>query len=510
MTIHDFVPEPYTPRTTQTDYFNWTMTNFANYDVAAVCAPTAAGKSLMNITLGRWVVGELKGSVALMAPRKFLQDQIIHEFGWLPVLKGMGSYVCTDCLMKGQSCRARKQVIGKCCEDCVYLAARSVAQASRLALFNFHSYFINKMYKDVAIIDEGHNAVDLLYGLFGRKLWKCEVGYPDDIECTPEAIADILKTIVQNLEDKLSEFMSNHVAAEMIQSIQDELEQFAMLRQALGTCGEDFLIKKKKDMYFGEVKDKRKTEQEYIYVKTMRIDKLAERVLWPKNEVKKVILTSATIGKEDIALLGLDQGRRMAYYECESLIPWESRMIIMDPVAHMTYRNRQEAMPKIAAKIKSIANQHKGQKGVVHCTYDVAKKLKELLGETGRFMYHDNMNKDKVLAQFMATKRDAILVASGMAEGIDLKDDLARFQIITMLQFPSLEDDVMAWLAHTHPRRYKWMAIRNFIQQAGRIVRHPLDYGTTYMIDATCGKEFFRETEDMWPSWVKKAIVWLA
>lgn len=490
------------------EYFGFEVDGDNLYLMGDFTVTHNCGKSLMNITAGRWIVGDLQGSVALMAPRKFLQDQITNEFGWIPTLKGMGAYTCNDCLIKGGTCRQRKQVVGKCCDDCVYLAARMAAQQARLALFNFHSYFINKMYKDVAIIDEGHGAIDLLYGLFGRKLWKCEVGYSDDIEATPEAVADLIRDIVENLENKLSEFTANRVADEMIQAIQDEIESFSMLRTALIDCGEDFLIKKKKDVYFGEVKELRKTEQEYIYVKTMRIDKLAEKVLWPRKEVKKVILTSATIGKEDIELLGLNNGRNVKYYECESLIPWESRMIVIDPVASMAYKNRLQSYPIIVAKIQEIVNNHKGQKGVVHCTYDVAKKLKEMLGEGGRFLYHTSNNKDQVLKQFMASKKDTVLVASGMAEGIDLKDDLARFQIITMLQFPSLEDDVMAWMANRYPMRYKWLCIRTFIQQCGRIVRHPSDYGVTYIIDSTMSKKFFKETEHLWPKWVKRAMVW--
>ena len=152
---------------------------------------------------------------------------------------------------------------------------------------------------------------------------------------------------------------------------------------------------------------------------------------------------------------------------------------------------------------------HKGQKGVVHCTYDVARQLKSMLGDGGRYMYHDNFNKDTALAAFMASKTDKILIASGMAEGIDLKDDLARFQIIVMLQFPSLADDVMAWIAQNHPKRYKWMAIRNLVQQSGRIARHPKDFGVTYFIGAELTKRFYYETEDMWPQFFKDSMVWL-
>jgi len=508
ISIHQCVPEPYIARPLQTQYLSWVQGNIAQHDVMIGICPTSSGKSLQNVTTAKWLLLQ-NLRVSLMAPRKFLQDQYIQDFGWLPVLKGMSSYICTDCSIGKSSgtCKTRKMLIGSLCHDCVYIEARKHADASAMALFNFHSYFVNKMYKDVAIIDEGHGAVDLLYGLFGRKLWKCEIGYPDDIEMLPETISNLITDIIDNLNIRLTMLMKNRMAEEVINKVQEEVENFGMLKVALDECGNDFLIRKKTELYFGELKKFHKTEQEYIYVKTLRIDKLAERVLWPREKVKKIILTSATIGKEDLNLLGLDN-RKISFFECPSNIPRNNRLFLIDPVASMTYRNRQESLPKIAEKIKSLAATHKGQKGIVHCTYEVARSLKKLLGENGRFMYHSNMDRDEVLARFMANKTDKILIASGMAEGINLKDDLARFQIITMLQFPSLQDDVMAWIAQNMPKLYKWMAIRNLIQQAGRIVRHPDDYGITYFIGSELTKKFYYDTEDMWPSFFKEQMVW--
>jgi Rad3-related DNA helicase len=510
MTIHEHIPAGYTPRTVQSDYFKWLEENWDKFDVLAVSAPTACGKSLMNVTTALWQSKTAFKQVAMLAPRKNLQDQITNEFTWMSCLKGMSAYVCDNCIVPGANCRAVKQLYGKVCgEDCKYIRARNTAKNADIALFNFHSYFVNEMHKDVAIIDEGHGTIDLLYSLFEKHLWQVEVGYPDDIEVNAKGVANFLGELIQNMTDRLGMMMNSKTDPDTIEKLQQEIESLDLMRTGLNISGDDFIIKKKKGMYYGEAKQFRKTEQEYLYIKTTKIDKLAEKVLWPRNKVSKIILTSATISKDDIELLGLDKGRRVAYYTAESPIPVDNRLILIDPVASMSYRNRQEAYPKIYKKILDIANTHKGQKGVVHATYDVARELKARLGEGGRFLFHDNTNKDQVLKAFMASKGDKILVASGMAEGIDLKDDLARFQVIVMLQFPSLQDDVMQWMAREHPRRYRWMAIRNLIQQAGRIVRTETDYGVTYVIGSEMNKGFFMETRDMWPEWFVKAMVWL-
>jgi hypothetical protein len=506
--IHECIPAPYVPRPTQTEYLTWAEKEINNNDALVCGMPTATGKSLLCVTTGKFLVSG-GNSVALITPRKLLQDQYLESFGWLPTLKGMSSYICNECAQnKNSSCRTMKQYTGKCCEQgCPYLAARSLAQSSQMALFNFHSYFVNKMYKQSVIIDEAHGAVDLLYGLFGKNLWKCEVGYPDDTPMTPEGVSSVISKLVSDLEDRVSMMLKNRMTSEMVDALQDEIDSFGMLLSALGTCGNGFLIKEKKDIYRGSVTQCKGTEQSYIYIKTMQIDTLAEKVLWPKDVVKKIIMTSATIGKEDIALLGLSD-RKVAYYDCPSSIPAINRPFFIEPIANMTYKHRQESIPKIAKRIMELAERHKGTKGVIHCTYDVALKLKDMI-HGPRFMFHDTKNKDIVLSAFMASKKDHILVASGMAEGIDLKDDLARWQVITMLQWPSMKDDVMAWIAANYPRRYKWMAIRNLIQQTGRIVRNPTDWGTTYFLGSELTQEFFYATQDMWPKWFIEAMRWL-
>lgn len=508
ISIHKCIPEGYTPRESQTEYFKFVEKNWNNLDVLCNVAPTGAGKSLMNLGTSKWRE-QFSESTAILAPRKFLQDQYVSEFPWLTTLKGADNYICNDCLISGQSCRAKKRLTTKYCapDQCPYLIAKAAAAASKTTLFNFHSYFVNEMFKSNMIIDEGHGTVDLLYSLFSKKIWKCEFDYPDDIEITSEGVALFLSGIIKNMKDKLAMFMGNNVAKELLDSITDEIDQIETLQGALSNNGSDFIVRKKKEKYFGETKHLKNSEQEYIYVKALRVDKIAENVLWPKNTVKKIIFSSATLSKIEMDLLGLGS-KRIMFHEGESPIPWESRMLVIDPVANMTFAHRKESIPKIAKKIIDIAKQFPDQKGVVHCTYDVAKQLKVLLGEGKRYLFHDSRNKEEVLKYFMACGGNYILVASGMAEGIDLKDDLARFQIIVMLQFPSLVDDVMEWIAKNNPMLYKWFAIRNLIQQTGRIVRGKDDYGITYFIGEELTKGFFNSTEHLWPGWFKKSMVW--
>lgn len=512
MPIHDFIPRGYDPRDAQTAYWSWLEANWDNYDVFVVTAPTGAGKTLMNVVTGQWRVSQ-GDTCAIMAPRKFHQDQYSGEYTWIPVLKGMTSYICDDCLFTGATCGAVKSQKGSVCspQDCHYIRARMTAQASSLVVFNFYSYFINKMYKDVAIIDEGHGTVDLLYGLFGRKIWKCEMKYPDDIELTPTGIYDFLVEIRRNMTDRLASFERNHVADEVIEKLNEEIDQIESLQFALRTCPDDFLIRKKKGSYWGSEAHLRKTEQEYIYVKIMKVAGLGERILWPRQHVGKIILTSATLDKEDVNALGLAEGRRVGYYECPSEIPAENRPFIVDHAAPMTFRHRATSMPKIAAKILKLCEVHAGQRGLVHCTYDVAKALKPYLDKNPRFLFHDQKNKDAILREFLVKKKpDTVLLASGMSEGIDLKGDLARFQILTMLQWPSLEDDVMAWIANERPNQYKWMTIRDLIQKSGRIVRGADDWGTNYFIGSEFTKEFYERTIAMWPTWFRPAIIWVS
>jgi Rad3-related DNA helicase len=199
--------------------------------------------------------------------------------------------------------------------------------------------------------------------------------------------------------------------------------------------------------------------------------------------------------------LGFD-ANDVGIFESDSPIPTEKRPLYLYPVASMAYRHREASIPEMIKAINKISNSRQNVKGVIHCTYGTSAKMRTLLLDS-RFMFHGKHDKQEVYEKFLKSKTPNILVACGMAEGIDLKYDLARFQIILEIMYPSLSDNVNYWRMHHMPRHFKMDAFDNMVQQYGRGCRAPDDHCETFVLDS----QAVRLCEQVRiPGWLKSAI----
>ena len=122
-----------------------------------------------------------------------------------------------------------------------------------------------------------------------------------------------------------------------------------------------------------------------------------------------------------------------------------------------------------------------------------------------RFLYQqDFKTKDKMLAEH-ARRPDSVIVAPAMAEGLDLKGNLGRFQIVLKVPWPSLGDKVVKERTARDDKWFGWSAAIKFTQSLGRVVRSKTDYGYTYVLDS--GFDFFMHKHGrMIPQWAKEAF----
>tara|TARA_R110002126_G_scaffold42101_1_gene121987 strand:+ start:10382 stop:11848 length:1467 start_codon:yes stop_codon:yes gene_type:complete len=211
-----------------------------------------------------------------------------------------------------------------------------------------------------------------------------------------------------------------------------------------------------------------------------------------------VIAMSATPRPQDIKLLG----KKVARLDLPSEIPVKHRQIYRVPVPFKM--NWQTKLEDIKPYIDKILLKHKGQNGVIHCTYARQAQFEALYPD---FIYHTSgKSKDRALGWFK--EEGGILVASGCSEGIDLPGDLCRFQIIPWMVKPNIGD---LWVKHRMAKRdgrqwYSWEVLTTFAQMAGRSSRSKEDMSTVYTFDPYIVKIFNDYHKEMW-SWFKAALV---
>src|SRR5690606_32340193 len=95
-------------------------------------------------------------------------------------------------------------------------------------------------------------------------------------------------------------------------------------------------------------------------------------------------------------------------------------------------------------------------KGIIHApSYKVANILEQSLRKdypelANRILLQSQETEGakKILRYHMESSEPTVLLSPGMKEGIDLKNELSRFQIIIKCPFPSLSDPVVAKMSN--------------------------------------------------------------
>jgi Rad3-related DNA helicase len=98
------------------------------------------------------------------------------------------------------------------------------------------------------------------------------------------------------------------------------------------------------------------------------------------------------------------------------------------------------------------------------------------------------------------------MVGSGMYEGVSLDEDLARWQIICKVPWPSLAEPAMKYLATEDKEYYANRTIKDIVQTYGRVCRGPTDSGTTLIWDNTF-ERLLKEHSSLFPKWFLDARI---
>ena len=91
---------------------------------------------------------------------------------------------------------------------------------------------------------------------------------------------------------------------------------------------------------------------------------------------------------------------------------------------------------------------------------------------------------NEVLKEHADTK-NSVLLSSSLWEGVDLKDDLSRFQIIAKVPFPNFKEKRTALKKEKYPLWYTSQTLMKLLQGFGRSTRNENDSSTTYVLDSS-------------------------
>ena len=478
-------------------------------------APTGSGKSGIAVTMARE-----SDNAFVVTAQKLLQDQYVHDFPDLALMKGRANY---PCLIAPTHAAAAPCLAGRKlpeCEDCPYFTAKDAAIAASNTTMNYAYYLAELNYsggfgeRELLVLDEAHNAEAALMNF-------AQVTVSDQLLATAGVPAQ-LPPFAQDRQDwfdwaeELLPLLTKR-SAELEERIREapigsELS-LAMLRsrQWLDNSGrrlQDLLLSHDAGETDWVVEQTRRSEGQAVTFKPVRVAAFADEYLFRHG--RRVLMLSATILDADtyLASLGIDP-EDAAVIRVDSDFPLRNRPIKLRPSARLTRHHLERDLPRLAQAIARVMDEHPTEKGVIHAhSYQIAGFIRQNLPAVHRnrlVVHFDSSGREAALHQHMTSPDATVLLTPSMTEGIDLADDLARWQVLCKIPYPNLGDPQVKARSETDRSWYDWRTCLSVVQAYGRVVRGRDDYAVTYLLDADF-PAFIRRQRQRLPDWFMDAV----
>ena len=458
---------------------------FDEVDCVMYSAPPGAGKSAINMA-----VASVFSSSFYVLGVKALQDQVKKWFPEAGDIRGRSNYMCPE--EPGRTCedalctRERKY---KCRSVCPYKEAKMNAEASKVCLTNIWYYYLEggRFFEDreLLIIDEAHNLPEQLVD-FGR------------VTISPRTVFGLWYDLK---DSKDVDYMIERIGTEILfyeskEWLSDEdARKVRIMKNVL------FRLKNvvRDEFVEGRYKNAR------VFVPLY--SKYPARKVFDRAE--KVLMCSATLNQDlMVRELGLREyfGRgNTMYFSVPSIFDPRRRPLFLVPVCEFTKEKQtEENVVKMREMIRLILEKHKDERGII---FVPGYRYMEMLdGISDRLVFHGREDRGEVLDEWINNGGgNKVLVGVKMEEGLDLKDDLARFSIIMKAPYPDVTDiRVKERLRRKHWNWYFLLTQQVLCQAYGRIVRSEDDYGTVYVLDKGAVKMLKRKGV---PKWIREAMI---
>ena len=226
----------------------------------------------------------------------------------------------------------------------------------------------------------------------------------------------------------------------------------------------------------------------------------------------KTLIMSATIlnNKAFCKSIGLNPDD-VKFIRVKSDFPAEHRAIYPLNIAYLNYSNLQstDIMSKISMAVDNLMSTHKNDKGIIHTTsYEQLNFIKQNISKENarRLLLTDpEIQRDEIISQHASTPKPTVLISPSLHTGLDLKDELSRFQIITKVPYPNKSDRWTNAKREVDEEWYYWQTALRLIQAYGRSVRSKDDWARTYVLDSAFSY-FVRKNRNTLPDWFIEAI----
>lgn len=515
--LKNLFPSDYIPTPQQAKLLDRIDTGLQKNKFVICCAPTGSGKSMLARTIaelseeptnttrelitsyqafkqdfsGQFTyeqdcLAEPAFGSFVLTITKSLQDQYLSLFEDTDILKGKSNYICAvdeNFMVDLAPCTFASSIKDDCWakNKCGYYTARNNALLSRFAALNYKMFLALPNHikrKNIIICDEASELEDELIRQFSaeivyEKLKQSDIKHKqlitDNQERARAWIYELLEQITNSLEGIMS--IATKTPTMLSRAEKIKFQYLKNLHKSLTTIDSMW----DKCEYIIDV------DVSKVSFTPLKADSLTKHIF---DYADKVVLMSATI--IDHAHYARSLGiKDYTYVEEESDFDPSKSPIYVSTALKLNHKNLKVELPKVCEQIRQIVDHHKDEKGIIHThTQEIANFLQERFHYSDRYLYRDIVtNNEAILKEHSARKDPTVLVSPSLTYGIDLKDDLARFQIIIKLPFLPLGSKRIKKMFELDKAWYENKMLNAIVQACGRATRSKNDHSVTYILD---------------------------
>jgi ATP-dependent DNA helicase DinG len=453
---------------------------------------------------------------------KHLQDQYIKDISFLKPVKGKQNFPCLKLMAaekvdndrramrygltcdKGQ-CQERvnkngKEIVKICdfkptikqVEDntqdsvsCHYYLQKYDALVSKHSLWNYHAFFTimkynKKLFADyldrkVTVFDEAHKIEDQIiqfvgFDIFAGQVDECNLN-PDkynftDLDSMIQLTDDIAFSYAKKIKDiKESPVFQNNPDFELITGLERRYDRAAQAKIDIISDKDNFIVNDPQKDINGNFRTISATIDHSSFCENMGLE------------------------KDDVAFVDTPK----------SPFALEHREINLMNIRRLSYGSTEEDELEVIKTIDRILDEHSDERGLILTSsiprcHKIIRYLSPKNTKRIRLCHSknkDDKTQDEVISEH-SSDPTSVLLSSSLWEGVDLKDDLSRFQIIAKVPYPNYTEKRTKAKMNKFPLWYTSQTLTKLLQGFGRSIRSDDDWAKTYVLDTSVNNVFFK------------------
>lgn len=500
-------------------------------DVVVIEGPTGIGKSAIN-----YVLGMIMGSSFYTTPQRSLRNQLQNDDALSEGMKTLRARADYQCGAKPnyncEECPVNQSSSGSCAntEGCTYWSNKVSSVRSQMAGTTFAYLIVDgfiphrspdggdilsfQKERDLLIVDECHTLegqVASMFAGFSISPWsvppevygkaKTQIGRKRD----PSHHTDV-QEILEGVKNRAEQFIEAHEGDESMESVVEDCENYIQKYNYFreeASEGRDWVCN------VGEVEHPNfGNEVPKLEMKPIKVDRFLRERVW--DRAQKYVLSTATMPYRGDPGKWLDRiglgDRDFDVIRKPMPFPSDRREINRNySIDKFSNNGDEENWHEIVQTVKMIAQENPGENGLIHtASYDRAEKLVDDLPAGMAIQDEGKRDKEKLIEDWQKSSAQ-IVCSPSMMEGVDLKYDICRWQILLKVPYPNgYADNRVSWMLDqgNWDWYYQETGLKVF-QSYGRAMRAEDDRMTYYVLDESFD-DLLGKTDP--PRWILEAL----